>query len=226
MNSKQSDVILQIVNKKQYLMEKKGKNELLTVLSTRENQRIINEVGEFRTRIFTPLYTLYTFIKQVLSADKSCKNAVTGVIAERLVDDKAGISSNTGSYTKARQRLGEDIIHKLVKTVGGSLLKETSPQWKPYGRELKVFDGTTLMLEDTKSNNQAYPKHSNSNKEVGFPQVRLVAVMSLITGSIIDYALSASKGKGTGEISLLRSMLACINPEDIVLGDRLYCNFF
>lgn len=166
------------------------------------------------------------FIKQVLSADKSCKNAVSGVIAERLLGGKTEISGNTGSYTKARQRLDESTIHELVKAVGGSLLKEVSAQWKPYGRELKVFDGTTLTLQDTKTNNQAYPKHSNKAKEVGFPQVRLVAVMSLITGSVIDYALSASKGKGTGEISLLRSILGCIDAQDIVLGDRLYCNFF
>jgi len=226
MDSKESGVVLQIINKKQFLIEDTGKDALLALLSSRENQSIINDVCEFRHRIFSPLNTIYMFIKQVLSADKSCKNAVSGVIAERLLGDKTEISNNTGSYTKARQRLGEDTIHRLAKAVGRSLLKEVSAQWKPYGRELKVFDGTTLTLPDTKTNNASYPKHSNSAKEVGFPQVRLVAVMSLITGSVIDYALSANKGKGTGEISLLRSMLGCINAQDITLGDRLYCNFF
>ncbi len=43
---------------------------------------------------------------------------------------------------------------------------------------------------------------------------------------MIDYALDANKGKGTGEISLLRRILDSINEQDIVVADRLYCNFF
>lgn len=50
--------------------------------------------------------------------------------------------------------------------------------------------------------------------------------MSLTTGSIIDYAIAACKGKGTGELSLLRKILGCIAENDILLCDRLYCNFF
>lgn len=225
MHIKQSETILQIINKKQFLLEEKS-DDLLKVLTSEESQRIINGVGEFRNRIYTPLKTIYTFIKQVLSSDKSCKNALSGLIAERLLDDKEPLSTNTGAYTKARNRLPEETVHLLVKSVGNNSMKKVSSCWKPYGRELKVFDGTTITLPDTKANNDVYPKHSNANKDVGFPQARLVAVLSLLTGSVVDYELAAIKGKGTGEISLLRSILACINENDIVVGDRLYCNYF
>lgn len=225
MHINQSGTILQIINKKQFLLEEKN-DDLLKVLTSEESQRIINGVGEFRNRIYTPLKTIYMFIKQVLSSDKSCKNALSGLIAERLLDDKKPLSTNTGAYTKARNRLPEETVHSLVKSIGSSSIKKVSSCWKPYGRELKVFDGTTITLPDTKANNIVYPKHSNTNKDVGLPQLRLVAVLSLITGGVVDYALGAIKGKGTGEISLLRSILACINENDIVVGDRLYCNFF
>ena len=50
--------------------------------------------------------------------------------------------------------------------------------------------------------------------------------MSLTTGTVIDYALGACKGKGTGESSLLRSVFECIEKNDIALGDRYFPNFF
>jgi hypothetical protein len=225
MNITQRATVLQIINKKQYL-EKEPNDDVMQALSSEASQRVINESGEFRNRVYTPLKTLHTFIKQVMSSDKSCKNAVSGINAERMVSNKKAVSVNTGSYAKARQRLCEGLIHELVKTVGCSEV-ETSSAWKPYGRALKVFDGTTITLPDTQANNDAYPKHNNKKgNAIGFPQIRLVAVMNLLTGSVVDYALDACKGKGTGEVSLLRSILGCINEGDIVVGDRLFCNFF
>ena len=108
MDIKQNNVLLQILNKKQFLLEKKGRDSLLARL--KEEESLINEGIEFRARIFTPLQTIYTFIKQVLSPDKSCKNAVAGIIAERAFEDKAQISTSTGSYSKARERLLEGTI--------------------------------------------------------------------------------------------------------------------
>ena len=69
-------------------------------------------------------------------------------------------------------------------------------------------------------------RRQEPKKVIGFPQIRLVAVLSLITGAVVDYALDASKGKGTGELSLLRRLLDSINEQDLVVADRLYCNFF
>jgi hypothetical protein len=110
--------------------------------------------------------------------------------------------------------------------VGKESLKTASVSWKPYGREVKLCDGTTVQMPDTKANEHVYPKHNNKKKNIGFPLTRIVAVMSLTTGSIIDYAMEACKGKGTGEISLLRKIFGCIEENDLLIFDRLYCNFF
>ncbi|CAM4496302.1 MAG: hypothetical protein LEGION0403_FIIPPAGN_02903 [Legionella sp.] len=224
MNNNQNTTALQIINKKQYLVESKN-DELYRLLSSEEQMRLINGSREFRKRVYTPLKTIYTFIKQVLSSDKSCKNAVSGVIAEGLLKDKNVICSSTGSYTKARNRLPEKTLYELFKLSGDFSLKKQRESHS-FGRELKAFDGTIITLPDTQANNSVYPKHSNKTDSVGFPQIRLVAVLSLSTGGVIDYALDANKGKGTGEISLLRSILDSIHDNDIVVGDRLYCNFF
>lgn len=39
-------------------------------------------------------------MKQVISSDKSCKNAVAGVIVEQLNAGEKPVSSNTGPYCK------------------------------------------------------------------------------------------------------------------------------
>jgi IS4 transposase len=225
MDNKQHESIRQLINKKQFLLEKQN-DMILDILSREENQRIINSEKEFRARSYTPLKTLHMFIQQVMSSDKSCNNAVAGINVGRLITEKAPVCPNTGSYTKARKRLSESTIHKLVNSIGNSTINKAPSSWRIHGRDIKAFDGTILTLEDTKANNERYPKHSNKNLAVGYPQMRLLAVFSLITGGVVDYALEATKGKGTGEVTLLRSILECFNERDIAIGDALFCNFF
>ena len=224
MNITQRAKIAQIQNAKTWLLV--GKQGTLTRFLDTIASKALSKASNTRDRIFTPITTICTFIKQVLSSDKSCKNAISGVIAERLIEGKDSICTNTGSYVKARHRLSESSIYELVKSSGTSSKIKRVESWQVYGRDLKAIDGTTITLPDTKKNNETYPKHSNKKEGVGFPQIRLVGILSLITGTVIDYALDANKGKGTGEISLLRRILDSINEQDIVVADRLYCNFF
>lgn len=77
-------------------------------------------------------------------------------------------------------------------------------------------------MADTQANQANYPQHGNQKKGCGFPMLRLLAVMSLSMGTVVDYAVGAYKGKGTGEQSLLREIFSCIENDDIVLGDRYF----
>lgn len=220
----------QVIEKAQIKFQKKFLNRndnLFAVLSLLDGYRqIIQSDKSVRERIYTPLQTILCFVQQVLDTDKSCSKAVAKLAAARCLSGANAISILTGAYVKARQRLAEGIIPQLVHAVGNETAKKASISWKAFHREVKVCDGTTVNMPDTKANRQAYPPHSNGKKATGLPLARIVAVMSLTTGSIIDYAIDAFKGKGTGEVSLLRRTLGCINEHDIVLGDALYCNFF
>ena len=103
MNSKQKRVVAQIKAHKQTLLNDSGEISLTDILHSEGCQRILSEWREFRDRIYTPIKTIVTFIKQVLNPDKSCKKAVSGVVAERLVLNEEKISANTGPYCKARK---------------------------------------------------------------------------------------------------------------------------
>lgn len=187
MNNTEGRDLLQWINRKQYTLEAPH-DVVWDILSRDEHQSLLNGVGEFRARTYTPLKTLHTSIHQVLSSDKSGTNAVAGLNVGRLLLEKKPVCPNSGSYTKAKKRLPEEMIHQCVTCVNDSLLKRVPLEWKPYGREVKVCDGTILTLQDTPLNNEQYPKHSNQHRAVGFPQIRLLVVVSLSTGSVVDYA--------------------------------------
>src|SRR5947207_2479475 len=58
-------------------------------------------------RIFSPLVTLWVFLGQVLSADHSCRAAVSRLIAHRVSQGSSPCSAETGAYCQARKRLLE-----------------------------------------------------------------------------------------------------------------------
>src|SRR5438034_11426228 len=142
MDFKQDSQIAQIEKIKKSLINNKSDISLSSILSSKPCQDIFNNCRKFRSRVYTPMKTVFTFIKQVLNPDKSCKKAVAGAVVENIIASKKKISSNTGPYCKARNRLPEEAVKALVKETGVSATKNLPQGWKPYGRELKVFDGT------------------------------------------------------------------------------------
>jgi hypothetical protein len=225
MDIKQKPTLAQIKKHKKSLFDKNNIS-LNEILSSEECQHIISECRDFRDRIYTPLRTLFIFIKQVLNPDKSCKNAVADLVAEQLLTEGEIISTNTGSYSNARKRLPEQAISELVRTVGKSSAKKAATGWKVFGRPLKGVDGTCVIMSDTKENQEIFPQQTCQKKGIGFPIARIVIVMSLTVGTVLDYAVGAFKGKGTGEASLLRTIFDSIERDDILLGDRYYPSFF
>ena len=226
MQCKQKKITVQIKKLKSDLQKEGQGNFLTSILNLRCCQEIIKTSAHIRERIYTPFQVIRSFIKQILDADHSCSNAVISLATERLNEGKKAISVNTGPYVKARKRLSEEIPRALVQAVSEESLKHVTKAWRPFGREVKLADGTTVQMPDTKANNKAFPKHANKKKRIGFPMARIVAIMSLTTGSVMDFAIAACKGKGTGEITLLRTLLGCIKANDLFVADRLYCNFF
>lgn len=226
MNITQKKQIIQIEKHKKSLLTDDSSRLLTQQLSSARFQKIIHKSKSFRNRVYSPLQTILIFIKQVLNPDKSCKQAVSNVVAEKLSQNEEAVSANTGPYCKARQRLSEEAVHELVKETAQLPEAHIPMEWRPYGRELKTFDGSTVIMADTKANQGAFPQHANQKKGIGFPIARILVAMSLTTGTILDYAIDAHKGKGTGESSLLRRIFDCISKDDIALGDRYFPSFF
>ena len=185
----------------------------------------IAATGSCRDTVFTPLVTLKAFIFQVLSDDGSCKNSLASIVTERLVKKLSANSSNTGPYCKARQRLRLDILQKAVRVIGKQLADQAENSWLWHGFNVLMVDGTTVLMPDTSDNQKAFPQQSNQKPGLGFPIARLVVLISLTVGTVLDYKMGTYQGKGTGESSLFSTLIASLSKGQLLLADRYYCTY-
>lgn len=179
-----------------------------------------------RERHYPPTLTLSMFLSQAMSADGSCQRAVNEANASRVVCGLSPISVNTGGYCSARQRLPVEMVRKLVRETGNTLCTQLPQTWQWCGRHVKLIDGTTILMPDTEDNQTRYPQHGRQAPGVGFPIARLVGVISLATGVVLNAAMGPYKGKGTSELGLLRTVLESFEPGDVALADSYYCSYF
>ncbi len=179
-----------------------------------------------RDRIYTPVVTLVAFISQVLSPDHSCRGAVARVMAERVAAGQTACSPDDSPYCRARQRLSEALLRQVMQETGASLDAQSQRPWQWKGRVVKLVDGTTVSMPDTPENQACYRQPASQQPGLGFPIARLVGVISLATGALLDYAVGPYQGKQTGEHALLRTILSCFVPGDILLADCYYCSYF
>jgi hypothetical protein len=179
-----------------------------------------------RHRIYSPLITLGLFVDQVMSADQSCQDAVARNLSARLSQGEKPCGLNNGPYCKARQRLAPALLMELCEATGRRLVKAQPSWWRWRGREVKLIDGTTMSMPDTAANQQAYPQVSQQKGGLGFPIARMVGIISLGCGAIVQWALGPCEGKQNGETSMLWAMGAGLGAGDIVLADRYYAGYF
>jgi len=195
------------------------------ILRTECLQKIITSSSFKRNRIFTPLVTLKTFISQILSADGSCRQAVSQVFSERIIQGEKANSIGTSSYCKAREKLSLESLEQAAKEPGKRLHHQADPSWRWKGHNTLIVDGTTVLMADTESNQLTFPQQSNQKPGLGFPIARIVGLISLSTGAVISYAKGSYQGKGSGETSLLSALFDDIPANDLLLSDRYYCTW-
>jgi hypothetical protein len=180
------------------------------------------EVLKWRERRYSPMKTLRMFIGQVVSADQSCQDAVA---RETGCGDQSG-GQSTGPYCRARQRLPLKLLQRLVLESGERLRARQATSWRWHGREVKLVDGTTVSMPDTKKNQACFPQSRTQKAGLGFPVARLVAVVSLSCGAVLKWATGPCAGKASGETSMLRELAHGFGAGDLVMADRYYAGYF
>ena len=180
----------------------------------------------YRERLYTPLLTIWTFLYQVLASDQSCRAAVARLLAFLCVGGEDTGSAKTDPYCKARERLPEELLADLARGSGGELQREVPPADLLGGRPIKIADGTTLSMPDTPANQKAYPQPRGQKPGLGFPLMRLVGLIGLSCGAVLDLAMGPYRGKQTGETALLRQLLDHLEGGDILLVDAIFSNYW
>lgn len=179
-----------------------------------------------RERLLPPTETLAMFLAQALNADRSCQHAVNSFVARRVAGGLSACSTSTGAFCRARQRLPEAMVSSLLRFTGQRLVHATAVADLWRGRRVRLVDGTTVPMPDTAANQAAFPQISRQKPGLGFPLCRLLALLCLSSGAIIDAATCPVKGKGNDEQSLLRTLLDHLQSGDVLLGDALFATYF
>lgn len=123
----------------------------------------------------------------------------------------------TASISKARDRLGPEVMRLLFGRVAGPVGSPdtTGVFWR--GLRLVAVDGTTLDVPDSAANTETFGRPSNTAGGGAYPQVRLVAVAECGTRAVIDAAFGPYR---TAEQSLTRDLLVSLKPAMLLLADR------
>jgi len=95
------------------------------VLSAHRVQTALREEqATWRQQVYTPLLTLWAFLSQVLSPDGSCRATVARVLVWLVGHGYKPCSPKTDPYCKARQRLPESLLRRLMRETGQTLHEE------------------------------------------------------------------------------------------------------
>src|SRR5205807_10596783 len=113
--------------------------------------------GEAPRSFWTPALTLWTFLSQVLHADKSCRAAVArAVVALALSRDPQDV--NTGDYCRARAKLSAPLLQRLTLQVGDGLEQAAPAAWRWHGRHVLLVGGFPGTLADTAADQKGDPQ--------------------------------------------------------------------
>jgi len=182
--------------------------------------------GTPRTAVYTPPLTLWGWLSQAVHKEKACLAAALRLGVLLLVLGRPPGDCDSGTYCRARAKLPPCLLRRLAVQVGRRLERQLPQAWRWRGRHVQLVDGCTVQLPDTPANQRRYPQLPSQKPGLGFPLMRLVLVVSLLTACVQDLAYGRYEGKETGETALFRTLLGEMTAGDVVVFDRYYCSYF
>lgn len=81
-------------------------------------------------------------------------------------------------------------------------------------------------MPDTAANQRCYPQNREQAPGLGFPLARVVGIVSLSSGAVLDWALGPCEGEKSGETALLWKMAPGLKAGDVLIADRYFSGYF
>jgi hypothetical protein len=166
----------------------------------------------WRDRVLDPANTMALFILQVLYGN-------TAITHLRWL---CGIDVAPSSYCAARSRLPVAGVAALVEQLSchDRGCSEPASLWR--GRRVRMTDATAAATADTPKLQKLWPQPSAQKPGCGFPVVKLLALMDLASGMILQLTMMSLK---VHEMSQLTGPHGVLRRGDVLLGDRAFCSF-
>lgn len=169
-----------------------------------------------RVRLLPARVVVYLLLAGVLFAELGYRQ-----VWSKLTSGLHGlpiVAPSGSALRQARQRLGTAPMRALFDLVRGpAATTATQVRWR--GLLLTVIDGTTLVVADSPANISRYTKHRCAGGGSGYPQLRLSALLTCGTRSVIDAVFDPVS---TGELDQARTLSRSLRPGMLLLADRNY----
>jgi len=129
----------------------------------------------------------------------------------------------TKAITRARERLGPEVLQRLFVEVARPLATERTVGSWYRGLRVLAIDGTTLDVPDTAANAAAFGRPSTHRGErTAFPQVRVLGLAECGTHAIIAAVLGPL---AVGETTLAPGLFGRLGAGMLLLADRGFIGF-
>jgi hypothetical protein len=166
----------------------------------------------WRDRVLNPANTMKLFILQVLHGN-------TAISHLRFLSN---IDCADGSYCDARKRLPVAGVAAMVEQLSCDNARCSNPDSLWLGRRVLLTDATTASVSDTPGLQKVWPQPSKQKPGCGFPIIKLLALMDLATGAILQLTMMCLN---VHEMSQLAGPHGALRAGDVLMGDRAFCSF-
>lgn len=131
-----------------------------------------------------------------------------------------GVAAPTGSALRqARQRLGAAPLRALFHLLRGPAATSAAHAVRWKGLLICAIDGTHLTVADSTANTGRYPRKRGNHGGSAYPILRLSALLSCGTRSILDAVFDPIS---VGELDQARRLARNLHPGMLLLADRNY----
>jgi hypothetical protein len=126
---------------------------------------------------------------------------------------------SSSALRQARQRLGPAPLRALFDLLRGPAATTATGCLRWRGLLLTVIDGTVLTVPDAPAVLARYPKQRGNHGGLGYPHVRLSALLACGTRSVIDAVFDPIT---VGELDQARRLARNLKAGMLLLADRNY----
>ena len=168
----------------------------------------------WRKCLWDPATTLGVFIVQVLN-----QNAAIAELPHLLTN----IDLKGSTYCDARMRLPARGVAQVVESICGDHSKNDDQSRTWLGHSVFVADATTASAPDEPALQDLWPQPSGQKPGCGFPLVKLLGMLNLVTGMIAQLSVMCT---GVNEMSQASGLAAALKAGDVLLADRGFCSFW
>jgi len=207
------------------LADRVGIGVLAKVFTPELVDRVVDEAGvrEQRKRTLPARVVVYYLLAMVLFFQSGYgevwNKLVAGLDWARRFRARMllGMQPTAAAITYARQRLGWQVMERLLEETAGPLAGQEQEAAFVSGMRLVAIDGMCLDLPDTPENGAEFGYPGNDAGRGPFPQIRVAGLGECGTRAVLG---AATSGLATGEQDLARRLLGKLQPGDLLAADR------